>query len=289
MATFDMPAYGRLWRDRQGRFVSVTREARLQLAMLTEALAKRVMQQLIYSKPEDVGPSGRKLWVRTGELMAGEHAVLKGDTEVILTNAVSYAEPRHEAGKPGRRAINPARFAPWRDVLAPVLRQLQLSIYENAIQEWAGSSIGPGSGQTTGATISTGSGSSSGWQTAGGVQRGGKYGFSGFNPLHTAELNSIKAAAAAAMARDRLNAAVRAAEQAKAELRAYGPPQPAALSAPARTARGAGTGRGARGSRPAPPPAGGGGSGGGAIPFPRPRPKRPKRLFGQRRPRGGRR
>lgn len=135
MASFDTLAYSRLWRDRAGRLSAVSQGARQVLAAQVEKLAKLAMTQLIYSKPEDVSATGRKLWTRTGRLIGAEKAAVSGNNEIVLSNGVDYAEPRHEAGKPGRRPINPARFAPWREAIRETIRQEQLGITRAMLQE----------------------------------------------------------------------------------------------------------------------------------------------------------
>jgi len=131
---FDSKEIARLWRNRAGQFASILEGGAEELAVMVEAESKRAMQTLIYSKPEDIGRSGRRLWVRTGALMAGEKARVKAPGVVTLTNNVSYAEPRHEANKPGRRQINPARTAHWREVIGPTIRAAQLRFYEERLQ-----------------------------------------------------------------------------------------------------------------------------------------------------------
>jgi hypothetical protein len=94
------------------------------LVPAAEVELQRQLALLIYSKPEDVNPrTGRRLWVRTGKLKASERVSLSHQSDVIelhLKNTADYAEPRHEAGKPGRRKTK--RPAHWRDETVKVLR-----------------------------------------------------------------------------------------------------------------------------------------------------------------------
>jgi hypothetical protein len=138
MGTFDMPGYTRLWRDRRGRFAGAMAGAREELAREAQALARAALERLIYSKPEDVSGTGRKRWTRTRNLINNETAEVRGQAEVVLTNAMDYAEPRHEAGKPGRRNINPNRVAHWRDAIRPELRELQLKLAARKLLELLG-------------------------------------------------------------------------------------------------------------------------------------------------------
>jgi hypothetical protein len=93
------------------------------LAELHLATSLKQMEAGIYSKPEDVSGTGRKKWVRTGRLRAGERVLFSEDgAGFTLTNVADYAEPRHEANKPGRRRINPARTSHWRDETREALR-----------------------------------------------------------------------------------------------------------------------------------------------------------------------
>jgi hypothetical protein len=260
MATFTMTAYSKLWRDRQGRFASVAYGAREYLAASIQELSRAAMQRLIYSKPEDESTTGRKLWVRTGQLLNNEKSLLKGDGEIVLTNATDYAEPRHEAGKPGRRAINPARFAPWRDVMQDTFRQLQLAIYENAIQEWL---------QGTG------------------IMKGGS-GVGGAAAAGAAGASSAPKALSAKQVRNLQTKIARALAQADA---AIGRDQAAFRREVEGRARAAGRGRDhshstreeTRAERAA-----GGHGGGGAIPLGRPHPRKPRRLFPHRFPKSKR-
>ena len=74
-----------------------------------------------YGKARDV-----KLWRRTGHLRRAERFELRDAYTFAVVNDAVYAEPRHEAGKPGRRPINPLRESHWRDELAKTFRPIVL-------------------------------------------------------------------------------------------------------------------------------------------------------------------
>ncbi len=69
----------------------------------------------VYAIPEDRTKAGKKKWRRTGHLRRSEKFEVRGPYAVAIVNTASYAVPRHEAGKPGHRNINPARISHWRD------------------------------------------------------------------------------------------------------------------------------------------------------------------------------
>lgn len=82
----------------------------------------------IYNIPEDVNPrTGKRKWKRTGHLRRSERVEERSAYEFALVNDAVYSEPRHEAGKPNRRKINPLRVVHWRDetraVMEPIVRE----------------------------------------------------------------------------------------------------------------------------------------------------------------------
>ncbi len=98
------------------------------------ARSKQLMTEQIYAIPEDLSRSGEarqkrlkaqgkkftarkgdKKWTRTGNLRRSEKFEVRSPYEVAIVNYAAYAEPRHEAGKPGRRNINPLRESHWQD------------------------------------------------------------------------------------------------------------------------------------------------------------------------------
>src|SRR5215831_17899091 len=105
--------WARRWTERTNRYGPAMRNELRRIGLAALDRSRQIMSQEIYSKPEDRSSTGRPKWVRTGALYRGE--VLEEIDPVLsvfaIDNAVSYAEPRHEANKPGRRQINPARTA----------------------------------------------------------------------------------------------------------------------------------------------------------------------------------
>jgi hypothetical protein len=95
------------------------------LGLSAVKFTKELMTREIYAVPEDISPrTGRKKWRRTGQLRRAERFELRDSYSVAVLNDQVYAEPRHEAGKPGRRGINPLRESHWRDELAKTFRSI---------------------------------------------------------------------------------------------------------------------------------------------------------------------
>lgn len=121
----------------QRRARAVTREverATNRLGIEALSVSKRLMTQEIYSKPVDRRKNGKPKWVRTGNLRRSERLELRGAAAAggvvvaAIVNDAAYAEPRHEANKPGRRQINPARTAHWRDDMLQQLAPRRIEI-----------------------------------------------------------------------------------------------------------------------------------------------------------------
>jgi hypothetical protein len=91
-------------------------------------LSKEFMSEL-YALPEDLTKAGKKKWRRTGHLRRSERIEVRGPVEVSIVNDAVYGEPRHEAGKPNRRQINPLRVNHWRDRMFKVMQPI-------AIEQW---------------------------------------------------------------------------------------------------------------------------------------------------------
>lgn len=93
------------------------------LAISAVKFCREKLTELIYSQPIPKRPkSGKPMWRRTGLLRRSEQADTPDAYTVRVTNTAAYAEPRHEAGKPGRRATRyPAH---WRDELVKTFRSI---------------------------------------------------------------------------------------------------------------------------------------------------------------------
>lgn len=105
------------------------------VAVSAVKFTKGLMTEQIYSVPEDRTKSGKKKWRRTGNLRRSEQATLVSPFEVVIKNTAAYALPRHEAGKPGARKINPLRESHWRDELEKTFRPLLLDLWRDTVRE----------------------------------------------------------------------------------------------------------------------------------------------------------
>lgn len=106
--------------------------------------SRKALKELIYDKPVPKGPRSKKpLWKRTGNLRRSEHKRVATAYLGIIYNDAGYAEPRHEAGKPGRRKTRyPAH---WQDVAAVKARPQVRKIYRDALRRAVQSGTIPGS------------------------------------------------------------------------------------------------------------------------------------------------
>jgi hypothetical protein len=128
--------FAKVWRTRATRYGPAMRNELRLISLAALQRSKNLMNEEIYAKPEDRSSTGRPLWVRTGDLYAGETMEEESHDSFAIENAVAYAEPRHEANKPGRRRINPYRTAHWRDdmiteietVMPERLHRMQLEV-----------------------------------------------------------------------------------------------------------------------------------------------------------------
>jgi len=110
------------WARRAGVVDGEVRRTVRQLGerLLTSSL--KHMQEDIYDIPEDVSPTGRKKWTRTGALKAAEKLEFDADgAGCKLVNTQPYARARHELGRNGRATRRPAH---WRDETREELRQV---------------------------------------------------------------------------------------------------------------------------------------------------------------------
>jgi hypothetical protein len=103
------------------------------LAKSAVKFTKELMTNEIYAIPEDVTRSGKKKWRRTGQLRRSERAEVVDPYTVRVYNTMAYAQPRHEAGKPGARAINPARESHWRDELVETFGPVVADLHHETV------------------------------------------------------------------------------------------------------------------------------------------------------------
>lgn len=109
---------------------------------------KELMTSEIYAIPEDLKKSGiakqkagRKIlgsdkkWRRTGHLRRSERAEVTDPYTVRLVNDAVYAKPRHEAGKPNKRHINPLRESHWRDEAVKLWESIKGDLLEATIRD----------------------------------------------------------------------------------------------------------------------------------------------------------
>jgi hypothetical protein len=115
----------RLWTTRAQETGRGVRKAIQSVGQMALRRSNALITKEIYSKPEDQTASGKPKWRRTGQLAHRETLAFEDDgLTAVIVNETAYAEPRHEAGKPGRRKINPNRVAHWRDDMVAELRQV---------------------------------------------------------------------------------------------------------------------------------------------------------------------
>ncbi|HEV8176114.1 MAG TPA: hypothetical protein VGP44_00355 [Gemmatimonadales bacterium] len=96
--------------------------------------SKNLLTTEIYALPEDLTRAGKKKWRRTGHLRRSERVEVRTPYVVALVNDAAYAEPRHEAGKPGRRHINPLRVSHWRDQVRETFASVVLDLRHETVQ-----------------------------------------------------------------------------------------------------------------------------------------------------------
>lgn len=99
-----------------------------------QAFVDEALTRGVYAKPEDVSSTGRPKWRRTNLLAHSERANVADPYTVTVINTAPYAVTRHEAGKPGRRKINPYRISHWRDELVAAFRGRMNSYWQQTVQ-----------------------------------------------------------------------------------------------------------------------------------------------------------
>jgi len=124
------------------------------VAVSALSFTKKKMSEEIYAIPEDLSASGRKrkasveargkkftavgkdkAWRRTGHLRRSEKFEIRDPYTVAIVNTADYAVPRHDAGKPGHRRINPARISHWHDDLRVAFSEgLLQDLYHSTVE-----------------------------------------------------------------------------------------------------------------------------------------------------------
>lgn len=117
-----------LWQKRRADFDREFMASSRGLATSMVRFDKEKMTEEIYSLPEDRTAKGKKKWRRTGALRRAERFEVPDPYTILIINDMNYAEPRHEAGKPSRRGINPLRESHWRDELVETFRPIVLDV-----------------------------------------------------------------------------------------------------------------------------------------------------------------
>lgn len=136
----DGQQFGKLWDTRYQRSGPALRNELRRLGQRLLQLSLITMRDEIYSKPEDIAPSGRPKWVRTSNLLLSEGLREDSFDSVTLTNSAPYAHRRHEANKPGfPYRVDPERTAHWRDdALAKLRQEMPEALHRLALRLFSG-------------------------------------------------------------------------------------------------------------------------------------------------------
>lgn len=124
----------RKWRARDKELKTALTFTTKAIGAAAFKLSKEELSKL-YAIPEDRTRSGKKKWRRTGHLRRSESVQVRGPIEVAIRNTAAYSEPRHEAGKPGRRNINPLRANHWQDEMQKVMRPIALEQWRETVRD----------------------------------------------------------------------------------------------------------------------------------------------------------
>jgi hypothetical protein len=130
---YTLAVFERVLRERAAAVEPLLQEAARRLAVEALATSRQLLTSEIYDKPVDRRANGKPKWTRTGQLRRAERVEVRPGPSVVLVNDQAYAEPRHEANKPGRRVINVNRTAHWRDDTLTKLRGRPAELYRAAI------------------------------------------------------------------------------------------------------------------------------------------------------------
>lgn len=112
--------------------------------------SKKQMKRLIYDKPVPLGPNGKKLWHRTGNLLKKEKRTLRGDyIGIIYNNAESKKKSGKDKGTPykyaRKRHYMRSRYpAPWRTETTKIVAPKIRNIYRMAIRKALAGGLIPG-------------------------------------------------------------------------------------------------------------------------------------------------
>lgn len=123
---------------REARLMQSLAQTARGIAISARRLSVEFMTQGIYALDVDRTASGKKKWRRTGHLRRSEQYEVRSPVEIAIVNRANYAEPRHEAGKPGRRRINPARETHWRDEMAAIMRPIAVEQWRETVHDVLG-------------------------------------------------------------------------------------------------------------------------------------------------------
>jgi len=113
VAVFTPAGLAEAWAARTEKVLPEIRQLVQRTGRRMLTVSKRQMRRQIYAIPEDMTATGKKKWVRTGNLLNAEDlAYAPNRSGVTLTNGMIYARARHELGRDGRQTKRPAH---WRD------------------------------------------------------------------------------------------------------------------------------------------------------------------------------
>jgi hypothetical protein len=143
MAEMTLAQYAALMQQRAGQMQYQVEQATRKATDILHAESKRLINEEIYSIPEDVDATGKKKWRRTGMLRRSEKSKVLAAYEGAVDNYASYALPRHNLGfgpgddeaidpKPLKRR-NTTRHAPWRTQAIEATRKRRFDLYRGAI------------------------------------------------------------------------------------------------------------------------------------------------------------
>ena len=123
-----------LWKKRRARIDKALKQQARALGLSALKYTKDHMTRTIYAIPEERTKKGKKKWRRTGNLRRSEKMEVRENGFVVaIVNTATYSVPRHEAGKPGARNINPLRISHWRDDMLETFSESVLPEWRQAV------------------------------------------------------------------------------------------------------------------------------------------------------------